>query len=235
MPDPGQFQDGFGRALATHDGSVATPTDRALTIHRNTASKAAQDALADNYPVVRAMVGDEAFAAVAGDYVADHAPREPRLCLYGAGFATFLDDYPPFADHRYLADVARVERLVIEALFAADAPPRDANSFAVIDLDAPLALHPAVRCAHLDTPAVSFWLAHQDDAAADAIDSVVWQPESCLVTRPGNQIAVANEPPAAIAFIEGCANGLPLGEVAAAAGDQVSSIFARAISAGCFA
>lgn len=229
------FQATFGGALAVHAGHSDTSLARALTIHRNTASKAAQTAVADNFPVVRAMVGDEAFMAVARDFVEWAPPAEPRLCLYGAGFAAFLDDYPPFADHRYLADVAQVERLVVEALFAADAMPRDPASFAVIDLDAPLRLHPAVRFAAFDSPAASLWLAHQDGAAEDALENVVWQPECVLVTRPGRQIAVAVETPAAIAFIEGCANDLPLSQAAGAAGDTMADVFGRTISAGCFA
>ncbi len=233
MSDAAGFQAMFGAALAGRrrsDPSLA----RAVAIHRNTSAKAAQTALGDNYPVVRAMVGEEAFGAVAHDFVESTPPTDPRLCLYGDGMAAFLDTYPPFADHRYLADVARVERLVIEALFAADAVARDPASFGNLDLDAPLNLHPAVRVAQLASPAGSLWLAHQDDAPVDALDSVLWGAESVLVTRPGNRIAVSVETPAATAFIDACANGVPLGVAAAAVGDTLPDVFARTISAGCF-
>jgi Putative DNA-binding domain len=235
MRDLAAFQDMFGAAL-TKCTTLSDPAlARALTIHRNTSTRAAQTALADNFPVVRAMVGEEAFDAVAHDFVAFAPPAEPRLCLYGVGFSAFLDYYPPFADYRYLADIAEVERLVVEALFAADATPRDAHSFATLNLATPLRLHPAVRFATLATPAGSLWLAHQDDAPEDALDTIVWQPECVLITRPGNRIAVAAETPAATAFIEACADGLPLGKAAAAAGDTLADVFARTISNGCFA
>lgn len=224
----------FGVALA-EPHRIDLALARALTIHRNTSAKAAQTALADSYPVVRAMVGEEPFDAVAYDFVEEMPPAEPRLCFYGERFAGFLAAYPPFAEHRYLADVAQVERLVIEALFAADADPRDPVSFANLDLDAPLILHPAVRVAQLTSPAGSLWLAHQDDAPADALDSLLWQPECVLITRPGNRIAVSVETPAATAFIEACANGMPLGEAAGAVGETLPDVFARTISAGCFA
>ncbi|MCY7397620.1 MAG: DNA-binding domain-containing protein [Sphingomonas bacterium] len=235
MPDAAAFQQDFGRALASHDVPACPVLARALTIHRNTASKAAQDALADNYPVVRAMVGEDAFAAVAFDYVEAAPPSDPRLCFYGEGFGVYLADYPPFADHLYLADVASVEWLAIRALFARDAEVRGPDSFVTIDLEAPLALHPAVGTLSLASPAGSLWRAHQADAPDEALAAVEWQPEGVLVTRPGNQVEVSVEPPAVIAFIEGCANGLPLSHVAGAAGDELSVVFARTISAGCFA
>jgi len=235
MLDPAAFQDAFGRALATHTGQVGTALSRALTIHRNTSLRAAQTALADNFPVTRLMVGDDAFAALAHAFTEASPPTDPRLVFYGADFPAFVDDYPPFAEHRYLTDVARIERLVVEALFAADAEPRDPASFAMLELDAPLALHPAVRFVACATPAASLWLAHQNDAADDALESVVWQPEGVLVTRPRNRIFVSVETPAAITFIEGCADGLQLAEAAGAAGDELPGVFARTISAGCFA
>jgi hypothetical protein len=234
MSDAAAFQAMFGAALAGR-----RPCDpwlaRAVVIHRNTSAKAVQTALGDNYPVVRAMVGEAAFDAVAHEFVESTPPTDPRLCLYGDGFAAFLDAYPPFADHRYLADVAQVERLVIEALFAADADPRDPASFGNLDLETPLDLHPAVRAARLASPAGTLWLAHQDDAPADGLDSILWAAECVLVTRPGNRIAVSVETPAATAFIEACANGVPLGVAAGAVGDTLPDVFARTISAGCFA
>lgn len=235
MPESADFQAVFGAALAGRIPTADPSLARAVAIHRNTSAKAAQTAIADNFPVIRTMVGDEAFNAVAHDFVETAPPVDPRLCLYGAGFATFLDTYPPFADHRYLADVARIERLVIEALFAADAKARDPASFGNLDLDAPLRLHPAVRVAWVASPAGSLWLAHQSDAPADALESVDWAAECVLVTRPGNLIAVSVETPAATAFIEACANGVPLGEAAGAVGETLPEVFARTISAGCFA
>lgn len=234
MPDPAEFQEAFGLALARHPDGTGTALDRALAIHRNTSARAAQTALADNFPVVAALVGPDAFAASARDYVEQAPPTDPRLCLYGATFDAFLADYPPFADHPYLADVARVERMIVEALFAHDAEVRGPETFAQVDLDLPLRLHPAVRFATCASPAGALWLAHQDDAEPDALKDVEWQPECVLVTRPRNRIVVSVETPAVIAFIEACANGLPLGQAAGAAGDSLAEVFALTVSAGCF-
>lgn len=233
MPDAAAFQTAFARALASRDAPASTSLARALTIHRNTAAKAAQDALRDNFPVVSALVGDDAFAALAFDYVEAHPPSEPRLCFYGAHFPCFISSYPPFADHTYLADVAAVEWLVLEALFARDADAAGPDAFAELDLDRSLPLHPAVGVATVASPAGSLWLAHQDNDVETALQAIEWRAEAVLVTRPGNRIEVSVEPPEVIAFVEGCARRRPLSEVAAAAGKDLPDVFTRVISAGC--
>ena len=87
MPDPAAFQQAFGAMLAGRGGAVADPAlARALVIHRNTAAKAAQDAVAANFPVVRALVGEEAFTGCAAAFVDAAPPATPRLCVYGDGY-----------------------------------------------------------------------------------------------------------------------------------------------------
>lgn len=234
MLDAQTFQQEFGAALAglrpVNDPLLA----RALAVHRNTSAKAARDALAANYPVVRALVGEEPFAAAAAAHIEITPPRDPRLCLYGAEFAHFVSGYAPFGEVSYLADVARLERLAIESLFAADAPTLDGQSVA-LDLDAPLRLHPATRFARFTSPAVTLWLAHQPDADPNSLDQITWQAEDALVTRPDNSLIVSRIPPGGIAFLEICAAGCPLGEAAAAAGDGIAPLFSLLITAGAFA
>ena len=97
--------------------------ERALTVHRNTVVKAACDALAANYPVVRNLCGDESFFGLAAGYVGHRPPAEPRLNTYGEGFEADLRSHAALQNSPYVADVAAVERLVTEALFAPDAIP----------------------------------------------------------------------------------------------------------------
>jgi len=234
MLDARDFQYNFGALLAGINRTDDPALNRALTVHRNTAHKAAQDALAANYPVVAALVGDEAFAACAHDFVEDYPPGDPRLCLYSAGFADYLANWPAFADFSYLPSVARLERLVIEALFAADADPLDPARLAG-DLDpaAALVLHPATRIASFDCPAVSIWLAHQD-MPATGLDAIEWRHETAIVTRPGLTIQMRAVDDATHAF----ASAPTLADAAAAAhalGGNVADIFAALLADGAFA
>lgn len=237
MSDAGFFQHAFGAMLFGAPTTVADPAlARALAVHRNTSAKAAQDALADNFPVVRALVGEEAFAAAVARFVDAAPPTDPRLCLYGAGFAAFLSGYTPFVEASYLPDVAAVERLTIEALFAADAVALDGAAFAAgLDLDLPLTLHPAVRYARFASPAGSIWLAHSEGDADAALEAIDWASEVVLVTRPDAALIVTVLPSGAASFLDACRAGRSLGEAAIACGDDLPAVFATLISVGTFA
>ncbi len=235
MLDAADFQHAFGAMLAVPDSSHDPAMRRALAVYRNTASKAARDALFANYPVTAAMVGDDAFAACATSYVEVAPPREPRLCLYGDRFAAFVDAWTPFAEAPYLGAVAALERTVTEALFSADRPPLDAAALVRgLDPDAALHRHPATRIAAAPVPAASLWLAHQPDAGPEAFDAIVWGAEVALVTRPGDAVEVRRIDAPTRAFLAGAT----LAEAASNAsgeGGDVASIFALLLSAGAFA
>ncbi|WP_010184644.1 HvfC/BufC family peptide modification chaperone [Sphingomonas sp. PAMC 26605] len=235
MLDAADFQHAFGEMLASQERSDDPAMRRALAIHRNTASKAARDALFANYPVTAAMVGEAAFAACAASYIEVAPPREARLCLYGDRFAHFIDAWTPFGEAPYLGAVAALERHVIEALFAADRAPLDALALSRgIDPEAALHWHPATRTAKASTPAASLWMAHQPEAAPDALDEIVWGEEMILVTRPGDAVEVRVIDAPTSAFLTGKTLAQAAANASAEGGD-VSTIFASLLSAGAFA
>ncbi|MGC1305146.1 MAG: DNA-binding domain-containing protein [Caulobacteraceae bacterium] len=249
-PEVALFQQAFGAALAGDElmlegvmpEGLGPALSRALAIHRNTSAKAARDAVAANYPVVRALCGDEAFDACASAFIAADPPREPRLNAYGARFPAFLSTYAPADGMAYLAEVAALERLYVEALFAADAPALDGTALAAgLDLEAPLSLHPAARFAAFDSPAVAIWSAHRaEDEAVDeaALSEIDWRPQAVLVVRPDLVVEVMEIDAGALAFLSACAAGEPLGQAALAAseaGCDLQLLFANLITAGAFA
>jgi hypothetical protein len=237
MPDAA-FERRFGAALIDVEPVVDPALARALAIHRNTAAKAAQDALADNNPVLRALCGEEPFAACAQAFVHTQPPAGPVLCLYGSGLPAFVANWRPFQNTPWLADIAALERLCVEALFAADAVVLDGAAVtARIDPDRALALHPAVRFARFASPVGSIWLAHQDGAPEEALEAVAWRPEAVMVTRPGGRLMVRPLDPAAAALLEACLAGVSLRTIAAASwvGDDVAAAFSTLITAGAFA
>jgi hypothetical protein len=235
MPDLRSFQNNFGAMLASPQFADDPSLRRALAVHRNTATKAARDALEANFPVVAALVGGEAFAACASAYVEAVPPSEPRLCLYGEHFPAFIDAWVPFHPEPYVASVAVIERLVVEALFAADQPVLDAVAIAAdLDPDAVLRWHPATRTMQMSGPAASIWLAHQPGAAADAFDAIIWSSEIVLVTRPSDAVEVRVVDGATRAFLAG-ATLTSAASNAAGKGGDVATIFATLLAAGAFA
>lgn len=171
QPDLATFQRRFVAAI---DAAAAGP----LAVYRNTVIHGAVEALRSNFPVVEHIVGGEMFEAIAVEFSAAQPPRSPVLTLYGEEFAEWLGQQTWIADLPYLPDVARVERLHVECLMAAD-------SDALADVPSAqlrLSLHPAARFSWLQTPAMSIWLAHQRQ-----VPSVIepeWEAECALFARP---------------------------------------------------
>lgn len=100
----------------------ADPASR-YAVYRNNVQSSLINALAEGYPVVLQLVGDEFFRAMVALYVQRYPPQSPLINDYGKDFAEFIDSFEPAASVPYLADVARLERLRVQAYHAADAPP----------------------------------------------------------------------------------------------------------------
>lgn len=233
-PDLLQFQ----RDLVA---AIDRPATGAIAVYRNTVLHGAVEALRANYPVIEQIVGTEMFEQVAVDYASACPPRRPVLALYGERFADWLEEQSWIGDLPYLADVARVERLHIECLMAADAPTLSARHAREICRlpNARLRLHPSVRFNWLRTPAMSIWLAHQRGFEGEL--ELDWVAGGALFVRP--------EPFATHALEIGRSAhrllfGIRLGEtvdcaMAAAArlypGDDLTAILGSLVNVGVFA
>jgi uncharacterized protein (UPF0276 family) len=162
-----------------------------LGIYRGNLSATWRRALGNAYPVVRQLVGDDAFDGLARAYGRAHPSRDPDLNRFGACLADFLDIHAPDAGHPWLPDVARLEWLIHEAHDAPDAVP---PALALDSLD-PAAfeasraqLAPSLRLHASPWASVALWQAHQSEggpwpAALDAASHA-------LIIRKGWQVEV---------------------------------------------
>ena len=173
QPDLATFQRRFVAAI---DAPAAGP----LAVYRNTVIHGSVEALRSNFPVVERIVGEEMFEGIAVEFSTAQPPRSPILALYGEQFAEWMGQQAWIVDLPYLPDVARVERLHVECLMAADA---DTLVDVPVELsELRLELHPAVRFSWLQTPAMSIWLAHQ--RPVPPVIEPEWKAEGALFARP---------------------------------------------------
>lgn len=233
QPELIQFQRDFAQALDR-------PAHGAMAVYRNTAIHGAVEALRANYPVVEQIIGEEMFEHVAVDYASTCPPREPVLAIYGAEFADWLTHQKWIVDLPYLPDVARVERLHLDCLFARDEDALPAESVARISRlpGRSLRLHPAVRFAWLSTPGMTIWLAHQ--SAVPSQITPEWKSEGALFSRPTPFVIHAPRiGPAAHRML----SGIRLGETMSAcieAADRLypsedcAAVFASLVNLGAF-
>jgi hypothetical protein len=207
--------------LTTWNGS---DPEKRFAVYRNNVVVGLVDALADSFPVTQELVGVEFFRAMAREFVRRAPPRSPVLALYGAGYAEFIEAFPSAAGLPYLADVARLELLRVQAWHAADAdavtPQRVAAVMADMDglPEARLTLHPALFLLASAHAVVSLWAAHQAESPALALAAVdPAQAETALVCRNGLDVEIRRIDPGEAAFIGGLQQGRSFAAAAAQA------------------
>lgn len=164
------LQSAFKRYLFTGDNEVdlaaqvarvgGVPAETRLDVYRNAYYVRLEEALARDFPALRAVVGDEAFGSLAAAYMSANPSTQPSVRFVGQ----HLQDWLHCARQEpALADLAALEWAVLHAF---DAP--DAATLAVVDFEGipsgqwpglRPALHPSVSLLALETNALEIWLA----------------------------------------------------------------------------
>lgn len=189
-----EFADAMRRQDAPPAGLIGDPQGthplaRRFAIYLNNVHHGLTQALADAYPVVRRLVGEEFFFAMARLYVAENLPRTRGLTHYGDRFPGFLYRFPPARSLPYLADVARLERAGLEALHAADAPaatPEQLLALGETLAETPLPLHPSVRIIASPHPVLAIHAANSGDS--DGGGEIAARPQAVLVFRAADSV-----------------------------------------------
>lgn len=196
-------------------------------------------ALEERFPVVRRLVGDAFFAALAEAFVARHPPASPVLLAYGDEMPRFVAGFAPVATLPWLADVAALEVARGQAYHAADAPTLSPAVFARLGaadlLDMRLSLHPSVSVLRSIHPVASIW---RCNALGDGdMSDLAWQPEDALVVRSGLELRTDRLASGEAAFLERLGRHATLGEALMAAtaedaGFNSAKALARLIGSG---
>lgn len=203
--------------LTTWNGSAP---EKRFAVYRNNVVVSLIDALADSFPVTQELVGEQFFRAMARQFVRAAPPRSPVLAWYGDGFAEFIEAFPA-AGLAYLADVARLELLRVQAWHAADADALTPEHIGRLLGDAAalpevrFGLHPSVRLLRSPHAIVSLWAAHQSESAALALADVdPTQAETALVLRNGLEVEISPIAEGAAMFIILLQQGVAFGRAA---------------------
>jgi hypothetical protein len=163
------------------------------------------DALAATFPVVRQLVGEAFFQAVARRHVREEPPAHPCLFAYGGGYPAFLARLPQARSLAYLADVARLEWAINAAWHAPDAPPVDAEAAAGLIAmgfsDLGLRLHPSCRLVASPFPVDRIWQVHQKTCSAREPVDLGAGGVRLLVHRRNDEVGWIKLPPADFAFL----------------------------------
>ncbi len=167
--------------------------DRSLAAYRANAGAGAERALGTAFPTVAALVGAEAFAALARDFWQHRPPLRGDLGEWGEALPGFIADKESLATEPYLADSARLDWALHRASRAADAAAAPLPLERLADTDPAalrLVLAPGSALITSRWPIASIWQAHQradDEHRFDAVRAAfaAHRGEAAFVVREG--------------------------------------------------
>jgi Putative DNA-binding domain len=218
MPDG--LVDAFGRVDA-----------KRFSVYRNNVAASLTRVLEAAFPVVRKLVGDDFFAAMAGEFLRARPPKTRIMMLYGAEFAGFLKEFPPVVHLGYLPDIARLEQTLRESYHAPDAVPVAPEVLAALDeatfLGARLVFAPSLRLIRSVWPIHAIWCANAEDGPPPVAGV-----QDVVVLRPGFDPRPHLLPPGGGAVLAGLLAGKSLDAAVSAAGPDVDLAAVLAILLG---
>ncbi len=218
-------QSDFRRAILSADrpvpdglvGPTGARAGKRFDVYRNNVAVSLTEALRAAFPVIRKLVGDEFFDAMAGAYLRKHPPSTPLMMYYGAEMPAFLRRFGPVKHLGYLPDIAKVELAVRASYHAPDSTPIQADALQAFPpeqmISLKLTLAPTVRIVQSRWPIFGVWDKNMRDDAPQPQNAA----QHVLVTRPGFDPMVDPLTPDQSRFLQGLGAGKSLGLALAAA------------------
>lgn len=156
-------------------GSLATQTfneqHERFAIYQNNVFYSLRAALAELYPTIKKLVGEEFFNGTADAYIRAYPPQQPAMVYFGLDFSDFLSQFKHTQNMAYLSDIASLEVARHKAYHASDVEILDKKKFAGIEATvferSQLELHPSVQIISSIFPIFTIWQSNLDEANLD--------------------------------------------------------------------
>ncbi len=183
-----------------------------LRIYQNNTRSSLTAVLMAVFPVTVRLVDERFFRFVASEFIRRHPPVESRLARYGAGFPRFLKTIDTLSDMPIVAETARLEWTIAEALDAACLPPRALAEYDSTNLGPSpyIVLQPSLRLIVSHWSILSVWTAHQQDVAIDQQSAWLRRPQRVALWRAGDSVRLVLLDRANFAFRHSLKHGLGL-------------------------
>ncbi len=250
MPSLAELQTAFAGAVLNHTAGIETfvsgngldPAQR-VQVYRNAVRIRLKEALAEVYPVLRRLVGEECFDAVASAFLSQHPPRVGHLHPFGAQMPELCSQLPVLAALPYLPDVARLEWAWQQTYHGADAPSLSIEAFTDVPAEQHanirLQLHPSAQLLRSPYPVGRIFEVNQTDYRGDDRVNLDRGGESLLVIRRGLQVRVESLSAGEYALLTQLDADMELGGAIASAltdepGLDAGTALARHVAAGTF-
>jgi hypothetical protein len=211
-------------------GPKLGPRER-LDVYRHGYEARLIECLADDYPVLKVAMGEEAFEDLCRRYIARFPSRSPNLNAYGRHLAGMCEGFG--------VDLARLEWALVEAIHAQATEALTLEKLASMPPEAwataRLVAGKAVKLLALDYPANAYFQAVRDGETPTVPDP---SPSTVVVYRGGPTVWRMGLTPAMHAVLGALLAGQLLEAALALAGDEpperVSAWFREWVSGGLF-
>ncbi|CAG0946272.1 hypothetical protein GPROT2_03655 [Gammaproteobacteria bacterium] len=208
---------------------------RRIGVYRVNARENFAVALEAAFPALAGQLGTADFRRMAWSYQRRHPSPSGNLFETGRALPAFLADALAGTGEAWLADLARLEWAVQEAMTAADGDQRfDPAVVAVVPPESRgqlrFALHPSARLLALGFPCFDAWRAHQQGSRAVAPATA--QSERLLVRRASDGVELHRLSRGDFACLEALAGGATLEQALDAPGAGAAAEAAARALAG---
>jgi hypothetical protein len=162
--------DGDTAIAAAVNGTPAVPAAIRLGVYSNAYRIRLADALGDNMPNLRALLGEDEFGVVASRYIDEHPSQFASIRWFGDRLAQALERSHP--DRPWLAELASWEWALAASFDAQDAPAVGIEALATVAPDdwgdLRLKFHASVQQLDLRTNAQALFKALSDEQSPPA-------------------------------------------------------------------
>lgn len=222
------------------DASVSSP--ERLHIYSNNTVLGLADVLANTYPVVKRIVGEEFLKTLTRHYMKAHPQPAGNRHMFGGHLATFLKGFAPAASLPYLSDIATLEWAHFQSSIADDAETLDFNGLTTAMSADPafvLALHPSVYVIEQSYNTLDIWQEHQKDEPETI--QLALKDHTLVVWRTTNDsVLIRKASPPFSSFLYCCQKDIPFAKAMSSAVEGIDDItsfqqeFAAAMSLAIF-
>ncbi|TCU21204.1 hypothetical protein EV130_11161 [Rhizobium azibense] len=210
---------------------------RRFNIYRNNTFASLTATLVSVFPVTVSLIGERYFRHVAASFIRVGPPSEARLVRYGSDFADFLARLDDLKSLPFIADTARLEWRIAEALDAAVLTPatmaelQRGGSGTIPDL----VLQPSLRLLFCRWPALDIWSAHQADGDLELLRDIKRQPQRIALWRDRDSVRFLRVNGAHYTFLRALKNRRGLEPAVMKAANRMSDFDLVASLGGLFA
>jgi hypothetical protein len=189
-----ELQDSFQRHLFCGDKGIirhivntqnASDTQR-LATYRNAYYGRLVEALSTDFTAVNAALGDDNFSRLCHDYIDIHPSIHYSLRCFGQQFPEFIQRHAISQQHAYLAELATLEWIFVNAFDASDETPLAASCVTDVPAaswpDIRIRLHPSVYYLNYHWNILDIWRAARDQEPLMHAEELA-QTSTCLIWR----------------------------------------------------